>query len=91
MDNTFYDLDVDDEDDGEDPNSLLGLLTEPISQLLEIGTIDLPMASSATGATPPAETSFDIFQPMNGIYDFTYAAILNPSQSTGNYMDYRSP
>ena len=88
MENTFSGQDADDEDDGGGPNSFLGLLTEPIFYLSELGTID-PTAPSATGgAAPPAETSFETFQPMNGIYGFTDAAILNLPESTGNYTDH---
>ena len=88
MDNTFSGQDADDEDDDAGPNFLLDLLTEPIFHLPKLGTI-YPMAPSATGgAAPPAETSFETFQPMNGIYGFTDAAILNLPESTGNYTDH---
>jgi hypothetical protein len=87
MDITFSDQD---EDDGEIPNTFLDLFTESIFHLPELGTID-PMAPSATGgAAPPADTSFETFQPMNGTYGFTDAVILNRSESTGDYMDHSS-
>ncbi|KAJ5115584.1 hypothetical protein N7526_011465 [Penicillium atrosanguineum] len=90
MDNTFSGQDADDEDEGGGPNNLLGLFTESVFQLSELVTID-PMDPSATGgAAPPVETSFGTFQPMNGINGLTDAAILNQSESTGDYMDYLS-
>ncbi|KAJ6126248.1 hypothetical protein N7471_010741 [Penicillium samsonianum] len=91
MDKTFSGHGADDEDEGGDPNFFLDLLTEQIVYLPEHGTIDPPMAPSATGgASPPADTSFEVFQPMNGTSGFTDAAILNPPESTENYMDHSS-
>lgn len=91
MDNTFPGQDADDEDEVGDPNLFLDLLTEQIVYLTEHGTIDPLMSPSATGgAAPPVDTSFADFQPMNGTYGITDAAILNPPESTENYMDHSS-
>ncbi|KAJ5158124.1 uncharacterized protein N7500_007775 [Penicillium coprophilum] len=91
MDNTFSGQDADDEDEGGDPTLSLDLLTEQIVYLPEHGIFHSLMAPSTTGGTaPPADTSFDDFLPMNGNYGFTDAAILNPPESTENYMDHPS-
>ncbi|KAJ9474858.1 hypothetical protein VN97_g13247 [Penicillium thymicola] len=91
MDNAFSGQDADDEDECGDLNFFLDLLTEQIVYLPEHGTIGLPVAPSATGgAAPPAHTSFEVFQPMNGTYGFTDAAIMNPPESAENYMDHSS-
>lgn len=91
MDNTFFGQDADDEDEGGGPNFFLDPLLRQGSYLPQFVTTD-PMAPGATGgAAPPVETSsFGTFQPINGINGLADAAILNQSESTGDYMDYLS-
>ncbi|KAJ5335806.1 uncharacterized protein N7506_005742 [Penicillium brevicompactum] len=87
MDNTFFGQDADDEDEGGGPNFFLDPLLEQRCYLPQLVTID-PIAPGATGgAAPPVEPSFGTFQPMNGISGLADTAILNQSESTGDYMD----
>lgn len=91
MDNTFFGQDSDDEDEGGGPNHFLEPLLGQDFYLPQFVTTG-PMTPGATGgAAPPVETSsFGTFQPINGISGLTDAAILNQSESTGDYMDYLS-
>ncbi|KAJ5288328.1 hypothetical protein N7508_011103 [Penicillium antarcticum] len=90
MDNTVSCQDADDKDEGGGPNVFLDLLPEQIFYLPELVTID-PMPPSATGgAAPPAGSSFEVYQSMDGTSGFMDAAFLNFPESTENYMDHSS-